>query len=96
MEMGTIRTKVSRSHREIIAFLSLTFCNPKIFFKQCRSRSTGFFNDSRHGKTHSDLHCLVATRVAVIRDSIYVLDMHILKGLTFWDNIYKSFVGTCT
>ena len=28
MEMGTIRTKVSRSHSEIIAFLSLTFCNP--------------------------------------------------------------------
>ena len=28
MEMGTIRTKVSRSHREIIAFLFLTFCNP--------------------------------------------------------------------
>ena len=29
MEMGTIRTKVSRSHSEIIAFLSLTFCSPK-------------------------------------------------------------------
>ena len=28
MEMGTIRTKVSRSHREMIAFLSLTFFNP--------------------------------------------------------------------
>ena len=28
MEMGTIRTKVSRSHSEIIAFLSLTFSNP--------------------------------------------------------------------
>ena len=28
MEMGTIRTKVSRLHSEIIAFLSLTFCNP--------------------------------------------------------------------
>ena len=28
MKMGTIRTKVSRSHSEIIAFLSLTFCNP--------------------------------------------------------------------
>ena len=28
MEMGTIRTKVSRSHSEIIAFLSSTFCNP--------------------------------------------------------------------
>ena len=28
MELGTIRTKVSRSHSEMIAFLSLTFCNP--------------------------------------------------------------------
>ena len=26
--MGTIRTKVSRSHSEIRAFLSLTFCSP--------------------------------------------------------------------
>ena len=28
MEMGTIRTKVSRSHSEIRTFLSLTFCSP--------------------------------------------------------------------
>ena len=28
MEMGTIRTKVSRSHREVRAFLSLAFCGP--------------------------------------------------------------------
>ena len=28
MEMGTIGTKVSRSHSEIRAFLSLTFCSP--------------------------------------------------------------------
>ena len=28
MEMGTIRTKVSRSHSEIRTFLSLTFCCP--------------------------------------------------------------------
>ena len=28
MEMGTIRTKVSRSHSEIRAFLSLTFSSP--------------------------------------------------------------------
>ena len=32
MEMGTIRTKVSRSHSEIRAFLSLTFCNPNPFY----------------------------------------------------------------
>ena len=28
MEMGTIRTKVSRSHSQIRTFLSLTFCSP--------------------------------------------------------------------
>ena len=28
MEMVTFRTKVSRSHSEIGAFLSLTFCSP--------------------------------------------------------------------
>ena len=29
----------------------------KLYLKQCRSRSTGFFIDSRHAKTYSDLHC---------------------------------------
>ena len=57
MEMGTIRTKVSRSHSEIIAFLSLTFCNPnptyggechgaryKIHF-YCLAVEAGFYSD---------------------------------------------------
>ena len=49
MEMGTIRTKVSRSHREIIAFLSLTFCicssDRYITHFYCLAVEAGFYSD---------------------------------------------------
>ena len=52
----------------------------KLYLKQCRSRSTGFFNDSRHAKTYSDLRLpqvvgCYPCRCDVVEQSVNIADL---------------------